>query len=215
MNTADALKNQLRTLNIFTMRTDIQAEVVAKLEAGAVSPADVAKLLRFAESTHKTKQAAIGAVCGVLRMGIEHIRDAIRQIPDDTRKVVDANDAAVAKTTASAPRFACAENPYGWSSPETMRGADHGEVGTWNPFRQCYNMTMAEMRREIGHAGVHDARRRGCSRFEVLGKAGKVKPKARWDDAEGARLRHLSSLSEPIGGGTVTEEEDRPVYGEG
>lgn len=207
------LKNQLRELNIFTMRTDIQSEVAAKLHAGGMTVVDLARLVRCAESTHKTKAAAIATVCRVLRLGIDHIKEAVRQIHEPVDKAADSNDATVAKTTSSAPRFANAHNPYGWSSPDTMRGADHGEVGTWNAFRQCYNMTTAEMRRELRHSGVHDARRQGCSRFEVLGK-GKVKPKAEWDATEGARLKHLSSLSEPIGGGTVTDEEDRPVYGE-
>ncbi len=207
------LKNQLRELNIFTMRTDIQSEVAAKLHEGGMTVIDLARLIRCAESTHKTKAAAIATVCRVLRLSIDHIKEAVRQIRDPVDKVASTNDATVAKTTSSAPRFAGSENPYGWSSPDTMRGADHGEVGTWNAFRQCYNMTSAEMRK----AGAYDARRHGCSRFEVLGK-GKVKPKARWDDAEGARLKHMSSLSEPIGGGSAVAEDggedDGAVYGE-
>lgn len=209
----EILKEQMRACNIFTMRTDIQAEVATRLFAGGITPADIGSLVRAAEATHKTRGAAIATVCRVLRLSIEHIKEAVRNARQDEARESEHNDKAVAKTTASAPRFASPGNPYGWSNPDTIRGQDHGENGAWNPYRQCYNMTHAEMRRE----NVHDPRRNGCSRFEVLGKVGRVKPKARWDQAEAARLQHMSTLSEPIGGGTEDQAQDQDqdrVYGE-
>ena len=71
-------------------------------------------------------------------------------------------------------KFVSADNPYGWSN-EGIQGdvilrmfrndADNNNPEKWNPFRQCYNLSLAQKREQA----APDFRRRGCSRIEVLG----------------------------------------------
>lgn len=56
-------------------------------------------------------------------------------------------------------------NPYGWAQQDFYATLDHDNPGDWNAYRQCYNLTVDE-RRQLG---ARDHRRRGCSRYEVLG----------------------------------------------
>jgi len=71
----------------------------------------------------------------------------------------------VADAGRSGMRWVSETNPYGWAFPEPKRPQDHDRPGEWNPFRQCYNLTVDEARAY----GITTYKRRGCSRYEVLG----------------------------------------------
>ncbi len=112
----------------------------------------------------------------------------------------------------SGMRWVSENNPYGWAKPELKGGQDIDTPGAWNPFRQCFNLTVEERR----EAGTRDHRRRGCSRFEVLGcsadetkgwRPGKGKgllakeraPKTHYDPLEVARAQGMPDPGEPAG----------------
>lgn len=99
-----------------------------------------------------------------------------------------------ARGTASSLRFVTESNPYGWANPDMMRGQDYGEPGAWNAFRQCYNGKMRQRPN-----GSYDARRFGCSRFEVCGGVGgRRQPKDEWDPDEVVQAKRFGEGSEPI-----------------
>lgn len=76
------LKDRLTELGIYTLRVDIQAEIVAKLHAGGVTAESVVRLVNAAKKTHTTGTMAIKTVCRLLRQSIGDIQEAIRQIRD-------------------------------------------------------------------------------------------------------------------------------------
>lgn len=122
----------------------------------------------------------------------------------------EARDAAAEareKSDASRMEKVSESNPYGWDLPDQKREGDHNIPGTWNPFRQSYNLTAKEKLA----ASARDYRRRGCSRWEVLGgtKGGDTQSKVAYDALEVAKaLGKDFGAVEPIGA------PERKVYGE-
>jgi len=87
---------------------------------------------------------------------VDEAREKARAAADDAKRV---------EADASGIEFVTEANPYGWARVEAKRGQDHDVPGAWNPFRQTFNLTAGER----SALGTRDHRRRGCSRYEVLG----------------------------------------------
>lgn len=121
-----------------------------------------------------------------------------------------ARDDALAQSDSSRMSKVAEANPYGWDKPDDRRHSDHNHPGEWNPFRQSYNLTA----REQQSSKARDFRRRGCSRWEVLGgtKAGKTQSKPHYDALEvatamGRDFGEVAAAADAAGG-------ERKAYGE-
>lgn len=116
-----------------------------------------------------------------------------------------ARDEAMAKADSSRMSKVSESNPYGWDQPDDRRHADHDIPGEWNPFRQSYNLTAAER----GRHKVRDHKRRGCSRWEVLGgtKSGTRQSKVDYEPLEVSKAMGRD-FGEPV------SAVERGVYGE-
>lgn len=90
-------------------------------------------------------------------------------------------------------------NPYGWDSPDYLHFFDHNKPGEWNAYRQCYNLTVEERAR----AGAKDHRRRGCSRWEVLGNEKVARPMYERSEVDQAKACPKQHEGQPLrtGGG--------------
>lgn len=203
-----------------------------RLAESQLSNADLAKQLRIATAIRATGQFFDAKVASTLRAHYAHgyvglaldekveecllddswldvlqeARERDRELADEQRK----QDSGL-----SGMRWVSERNPYGWAKPELHRHGDHDLPGQWNAFRQCYNLTAVE----AVTAKNRDCRRRGCSRYEVLGESkldkgwrpgqpiplSKCKaPKLHYDPAEVAAAMPLA----------VPPAPERKVYGD-
>ncbi len=134
-------------------------------------------------------------------------------------------DIADEKRGSSGMSFVNETNPYGWANRDFMQSLDHDQPGQWNAYRQSYNLTVAE--REA--LGARDHRRRGCSRYEVLGhskeatgwRPGKESsvpagngPRIEFDRLEVERAKGNDFGDPGASQGRSEPSQERKVYGE-
>lgn len=179
------LRQRLVDLGLFSLDPRGQGDIARKCEVAGLMPEDLTALIEEARASMGQKQA-LAAVAGLLRGPADELRNSALQLRE-RRKAPPHG----ARGTSSSMELVTESNPFGWANPETMRGQDYGEPGAWNPYRQSYNLTHQEM----VTAKRTDARRRGCSRWEVTGNAAEagtdydpaVVRSAKLDDGSGSR----------------------------
>lgn len=156
--------------------------VLGHLESAKVATNDLAKRSRIAVAIQGVGQYFDGAAVAALRAALapgfvglaleERVEESLldgswRQAVDEAREKARnaADEAKKVEADASGIEFVTATNPYGWARPEAKRPQDHDVPGAWNPYRQTFNLDAGER----SALGARDHRRRGCSRYEVIG----------------------------------------------
>lgn len=210
------VRAQLQALQLFSLQPGEQVAIAAKLQDAGFSSADLAALYRYARgTTDLTSRQVKGQLARMFReetlQRLREVCEAARAWQEDRASDIEDEDMRMRdrQRAGSHPRCCMAENPYGWKAPEMLRGQDHDQPGQWNAFRQSQNLTAAQRAKYR----ARDHRRRGCSRFEVIGH--RNDPRVEWDQAEADRIRNFSLLSEPLNAGQspdVDETAGRDIY---
>lgn len=156
--------------------------IMGHLVTAKVAPDDMAKRSRIAAAIQNVGQYFDDGAVVALRAGFapgfvglaleEQVEAALldgswKRVVDEAREKARAaaDDAKRVEADASGIEFVTEGNPYGWARADVKRSQDHDVPGAWNPYRQTFNLTAGER----SALGARDHKRRGCSRYEVIG----------------------------------------------
>ena len=237
MSTVQQVVFTLNECSVFPMSPSRQEAIAEKVLQDGFGAEEVAKLYKVSRRSSRTVFDASAQLAKLLQ---EDKRYILKVLSGADKLLEETEDRKFGdRPLGSHIKFCTEANPYGWANPELLRGLDHdlpgetkrvlgnsghlingkvtkecwpssNQLDGWNPFRQCYNLTTQERQK----LKTNDHRRRGCSRYEVLGTKTKQVPSLQWDQAEWERAMQFSSGSEPITKiGGEQKVEEREVYG--
>ncbi len=156
----EAIDLVLRQLHVFSMQPEQRKEIARGLHVYGITVPMVRAVWTEARQSSRDDDSARGLFASTLRDP-----GTVREVADDVEERLELLRGL--RGVESGMAFVSATNPYGWNPArvEQLRRDDHSEPGTWNAFRQGYNMRLEEAR----ELGLTDVRRHGCSRVEYLG----------------------------------------------